>query len=102
MDDITRSIADQRIGEYDMRMHHLDELLGLAEKKVNQSPEQIEAAAQLEKLKQERDRLANWLEGTKSKSLENWREEEIIKAGPMGIWDAVAQQLEKLIERIER
>ncbi len=102
MDDITRSTADQRIKEYDMRMHRLDELLGHAEAKVKRSPEQIEAAAQLENLKQERDKLASWLEETKSMPLENWRQDEIIKAGPMGIWDAVAQQLEKLVERLER
>lgn len=102
MDDITRSIADQRMREYDMRMHRLDDLLGQAENKVKQSPEQIEAAAQLEQLKQERDRLAGWLDETRSKPLENWREDEIRKAGPMGIWDAVAQQIEKFIERFER
>ena len=31
-----------------------------------------------------------------------WRVNEIEKAGPMGIWDAVGQQLEKRVERIER
>ncbi len=102
MDDITRSTANQRIKEYDMRMHHLDELVGQAEQGVKRAPEQDEAAAQLEQLKQERDKLAAWLNQTRSMPLENWRQEEIIKAGPMGIWDAVAQQLEKLVERLER
>ncbi len=102
MDDITRSTADQRIQEYDMRMHRLDELLGQAEQGVKLKPEQSEVAAQLERLKQERDNLAAWLSQTRSMPLENWRQEEILKAGPMGIWDAVAQQLEKLVERLER
>jgi|GEM_PF-3564369 hypothetical protein len=34
------------------------------------------------------------------KHLENWQGDEIIKAGPTGIWDATAQQVEKLVERI--
>jgi hypothetical protein len=35
------------------------------------------------------------------KPRESWREEEIEMAVPMGIWDAMGQQLEKLAERIE-
>ena len=42
------------------------------------------------------------LEELRLKSLANWREEEIEKAGPMGIWDALAQQIEKLVERLEK
>ncbi len=102
MEDITRAIADQHVKEYDMRMHRLDELLGQARKEVERNPAQADAAAQLEQLTQERDKLADWLKKTKAMPLENWRQEEILKAGPMGIWDAVAQQLEKLVERLER
>ena len=32
----------------------------------------------------------------------HWQEEEIEKSGPMALWDSVAQQLEKLVERIEK
>jgi len=32
----------------------------------------------------------------------NWQEEEIEKSGPMALWDSVAQQLEKLVEKIEK
>lgn len=102
MDDITRSTADQRIREYDLRMQRLDELLDQAAQHVAQNPEEVGAGTELARLMQERDRLAGWLAETRRQPLENWREEEIRQAGPMGIWDAVAQQIEKLIERFER
>ena len=103
MDSITRLLVDQHIKEYDFRLQHLDKLLEQAQKKtLAQSSEQAGTNEQLEKLKQDRDRLAVWLDELKLKPLENWREDEIRKAGPMGIWDAVAQQVEKMVERIER
>jgi len=34
--------------------------------------------------------------------LEDWKEDIIEKRGPMGIWDSVAQQLEKLVEKLEK
>ncbi len=99
MADITRSLVDQHIKEYDMRLKHLDDLLARARLKAAQAPS---AAEELAKLQLHRDELAGWVNELKLKPLENWREEEIQKAGPMGIWDAVAQQVEKLVERIER
>jgi hypothetical protein len=38
----------------------------------------------------------------KQGSTAEMQEEMIEEAGPMGVWDALAQQLEKLVERIER
>ncbi len=102
MVDIYGLLAEQRIKEYDLRLKHLDEVLEHAEKKLAQSPAEAETSAQLEKLKQNRDKLACWLDETRCKPPESWREAEIMKAGPMGIWDAIAQQVEKLAERIER
>jgi len=102
MGDIDRLLAEQRIREYDMRLHHVDELLEHAEKKLSLTPEEAEINVQLERLKEERDRLASWLYETKQKPLENWQRDEIRAAEPMGVWDAVAQQIEKLVERIER
>lgn len=101
MGNITPLLAEQRIKEYDMRLHHIDELLEHAEERISLTAEEEETGAQLEKLKEERDRLANWLYETKLKPSEDWRQEEIQEAGPMAIWDAVAQQVEKLVERIE-
>lgn len=102
MGDIYRLLAEQRISEYNLRLRHVDELLEHAEKKLAHVPEEADIRAQLGKLREERDRLAAWLDDTRQKPLENWRENMLSKAGPMGIWDAIAQQIEKLVERIER
>lgn len=102
MGDIYRLLAEQRIREYDLRLRHVDELLEHAENELAQNPEENETGELLEKLKENRDKLACWLNETKCKPPESWREDEIMKAGPMGIWDAIAQQVEKLVERIER
>jgi hypothetical protein len=102
MNDFTRTLANKRIEEYDLRLRHLDGLFKQAGEKLKRNPEQTEASLQLEKLKCDRDKLAALLDETKSKPLANWREEEILRDGPMAIWDVVAQQLENLVESFER
>ncbi len=101
MDDITRSLVDQHIRECDLRLKHLDELLIRAHTKTAKHEDHPDAM-ELARLKKERDRFATWINEQRLKPLGNWRQEEIAKAGPMGIWDAVAQQLENLVERLER
>ena len=101
MTDINQ-LMRQNILEYETRIKHLDELIVRAHKAISNGPEHDEYRDSLAKLKKERDKFSAWLDELRMKSLDNWRIEEIEKAGPMGIWDAVAQQLEKLVERIER
>ena len=97
-----RKLAEQHIVEYQSRLKHIDELMERARKGAGEAPEEPEVSRQLADLMEEREKLATGLERLRLKSLEDWREEDIEKAGPMGIWDAVAQQLEKLVERLER
>lgn len=92
----------ENILEYESRIKHFDELIVRADKSVGKGPEHAEVRDDLASLKQQRDKFAILLDELRLKSLKNWRVDEIEKAGPMGIWDAVAQQLEKLVERIER
>jgi len=101
MTDITQ-LMRRNITEYESRMKHIDELIARARKGIGNGPEHREYRDSLENLKQQRDKFAGWLDELRMKSLENWRLDEIEKAGPMGMWDAVGQQLEKLVERIER
>ncbi len=101
MSDISRLLAEQRAREYDLRLRHVDELLDYADKELARTKD-AETSALLKKVKDDRDKLAMWLEETKRTPPENWRQDEIRKAGPMGIWDAIAQQVEKLVERFER
>ena len=97
MADITH-LVEQHILAHESRLQHMDELL----ERVGGKTEDQEVSAELERLKRERDRLAGRIGELKVKSVEEWQKEELEKAGPMGIWDAVAQQLEKLVERLER
>lgn len=77
--------------EYESRMKHFDELIVRADKAVGKGPEHVEVRGGLANLKQQRDKFASLLDELRLKSLENWRVDEIEKAGPMGIWDAVGQ-----------
>ncbi|MGD8910285.1 MAG: hypothetical protein PVI92_13160 [Chromatiales bacterium] len=93
-------LAEQHIVEFESRLKHIDELLARANEDV--TDEGHELAGELKELTSKREELAGHLEKIRRKSLEDWQEKEIEQAGPMGIWDAVAQQLERLIERLGR
>jgi hypothetical protein len=95
-------LMQRNIMEYETRIKHFDELIERVDKGVGKGPEHAEVRDTLANLKRERDKFSSWIEELRLKPVENWRVDEIEKAGPMGIWDAVGQQLEKLVERIER
>ena len=95
-------LMQQNVMEYESRLKHFDKLIERAHQGIGKGPEHSEIRNSLERLTQERDRCSGWIDELRLKPLENWREEEIEMAGPMGIWDAMGQQLEKLVERIER
>lgn len=100
MSGLNRLMQKNIIG-YESRIKHFDELMERAHNRVGKDPGHAEVRDTLVSLKQERDKFSSWVDELRLKSLENWRVEEIEKAGPMGVWDAVAQQLEKPAERIE-
>lgn len=93
-------LAEQHIREHESRLKHIDELLVRA--REGAGPGQPEIRPELEKLAAQREELAGHLERMRLRHRNDWRKREIELAGPMGIWDAVAQQLEKLVERLER
>jgi len=95
-------LAEQHILEYESRQKHVDELLTRARETASDAPEHADIRVQLKELEQEQDRLTVRLDELKLKNLDNWREEEIERSGLMGIWDALAQQAEKLVERLEK
>ena len=94
-------LIQQHIREHQMRLKHVDSLLERAQRSVAKTGAG-DAAAQLAQAKVERDKLAGRVEEYKVRPPEQWSEEEFEKTGPMVIWDTVAQQLEKLVERLER
>jgi hypothetical protein len=95
-------LVEQHILEHESRRKHLDELLATARERAAQSPERAHLRSELEAIEKERDRLTVRLDELKLKDLDEWRQEEIEKSGLMGIWDAVAQQAEELVERLEK
>ena len=95
-------LIEQHIREHDSRRKHFDELAEQARERVGESAEQKEARDQLAELMAERDKLMVRIDEFKLKSLDQWREEEIERSGLMGIWDALAQKLEDVVERLER
>lgn len=95
-------LAEQSIRQYSSRLKHIDELLADARDKAGKSAATPETETELRGLLRQRDALASRLDDLKLKSLDDWQTEEIAKAGPLAVWDAVAQQIEKLVERFER
>lgn len=95
-------MIEQHIREYQSRMQRIDELMERARKGLSEAGAPEESRSELEEAGRGRKKLATLYEELKLSSTENWRKEEILKSGPMGIWDALAQQLEKLVERLER
>ncbi len=96
------SMREQHILRYEARQKHLDALLERAREQTGDGPEHADVRTHLEDIETQRDTLAGQLDAFKLRDPGDWQEEEIEKAGPMGIWDAVAEQAEKLVERLEK
>ncbi len=94
-------LVQQHILEHETRLKHVDELLERARNGITQAGGR-ETDEPLAGLMQERDTLSRRVEEFKLKPPGQWSKEEFEKTGPMVIWDTLAQQLEKMIERMER
>jgi transcription antitermination factor NusG len=95
-------MAEQHMLEYEARQKHVDELFERVRETTATGDALADIRARLEELEKEQDRLIVRLDEFKLKDPENWRVEEIEKSGLMGLWDALAQQAEKLAERLDR
>ena len=94
-------LIEQHIREYESRLKHVDELYAKARSVTEQLGEE-KPRAQLEVYG---ELLSGWqqkAEEIKTMHPEHWREETARSAGPMVIWDIVAQKLEDFIERHSR
>ncbi len=94
-------MAEQQMLEYESRQRHVDEVLEHVRGKAAKGGGQPDVRTRLEELEKEQDRLKVRLDELRLKNLDNWRVEEIEKSGLMGLWDALAQQAEKLAERLD-
>lgn len=92
----------QRINQYQANLQHIDELLSRAKKGAAALAGESDVQARLAKAQRDRETASAHLEALKRMSSEQFSEQLIEKAGPMGIWDAVAEDLEKLVEHVEK
>lgn len=94
-------LIEQHIRLYESHLKHIDEMLHRAHEHVEENGAPPDAKAELSELKGEREKLAGHLSEMKRKEPEEWERDAFSWSGPMGIWDTVAQRLEKLMERLD-
>jgi hypothetical protein len=92
-------LIEQQIREYESRLKHIDELYQRAHKATEHLDDEHESRSELKWFE---SRLPNVADAIKTMPVKNWREETVQKAGPMAIWDIIAQQLEDFLERHEK
>ncbi len=95
-------LVEQHIKEYESRSKHIDELLERAHQAAKGLSDADEKKTELAQLQVKRGELTEESKKAEKMSLEHWREETIQSAGPLAIWDVVAQRLEDLVERLEK
>ncbi len=93
---------EQRINQYAANLRHLDDLLRRAREAAAGMPAQSDVHTRVAQARIERDKVSARLEALRKMSSEQFSERLIEQTGPMGVWDAVAEDLEKLVERLER
>ena len=95
-------LVEQHIREYESRQKHVDELIERAHEASVNLADDHDLKIELEKVKGQHEELVEETEKLKKMPLEHWREETIQSAGPMAIWDVIAQKLEDMVERMEK
>lgn len=88
-------IAETSIREYEARLKHIDELMEKAEAVAS---EDVVVSQGLTEIRQERDRISDYIEGLKKKSPQEFMD----TAGPMVMWEILAEKLEHLVEKIKK
>ena len=92
------NLRSEHISRYQARLKHLDQLL----ERARQAKATAEHEAELKEITTKHKELSKYVRDLEHIDVKDWKEEIIEKSGPMGLWDSVAQQLEKLVEKIEK
>ena len=95
-------LIEQQIRERESRLKHIDEMLDNVHQCLDSDNTTDHVKKELEDIRNQRESLENDIAILRRVTPENWEGEGINQAGPMGIWDAVAQRLEKLAEHLDR
>ena len=94
-------LIDQHIREYESRLKHIDELYDRAHKATEHLDDTHETRSELKNYADQRAQLPPDPEAIKTMPVDDWRKETVQNAGPMAIWDILAQKLEDFLERHE-
>jgi hypothetical protein len=94
-------LIEQHIREYESRMKHIDELYDRAHQAAANLDTKDGVQARLNELAAQRALLQETTDSIKTMPLDKWREATVRNAGPMAVWDILAQKLEDFVERHE-
>jgi len=94
-------LIDQHIREYESRLKHIDELYDRAHKVTEHLDDDHDTRSELKGFADQRAQLPQNADEIKTMPVENWRQETVQSAGPMAIWDILAQKLEDFLEKHE-
>lgn len=94
-------LIEQHILRHESHLRQIDEMLQRAHEHVEAGKAPPEAEEELAELKSEREKLAGHLTEMKRREPGDWEPDTLRQSGPIGIWDAVARRLEKLMERLD-
>ena len=94
-------LIEQHIREYESRLKHIDELYDRAREAAGHPTGETGPGSELRDLRAQLALLRETTREIKAMPTEKWRAETARTAGPMAIWDIVAQKLEDFIERHE-
>ena len=94
-------LIDQHIREYESRLKHIDELYERAHSATAHLDDGHETRSELKDYATQRSHLQQQSDEVKTMTVADWREETVKSAGPMAIWDILAQKLEDFVERHE-
>lgn len=94
-------LIEQHIREYESRLKHIDELYERAREAAGHPDEASGSGSELRDLQAQLKLLRETTEEIKAMPTDKWRSETTRAAGPMAVWDIVAQKLEDFIERHE-
>ena len=94
-------LIDQHIREYESRLKHIDELYERAHKATEHLDDEHDTRSELQDYAAQRSQLPQNADEIKTMPVDKWRQETVQSAGPMAIWDILAQKLEDFLERHE-
>lgn len=97
----TEHLIEQHIREYESRLRHIDELYARAHSAAADADKASGVHGKLDELAAQRSLLEETTAELRRMPLDRWREETALNAGPMAVWDVLAQKLEDFLERHE-